>query len=94
MPIEDNIILGIIGLNIILAFILLYIYIYNFKSVKSRFTAGLVFFSGAFLMENLLDFYFYSSLIAKSIFGFTTFHFTVNILEFIGLLILLYITWK
>jgi multisubunit Na+/H+ antiporter MnhC subunit len=94
MPFEDNLILLIIGLNIILTAVLLYIYLRNLKSIKSRFTVGLVFFSGAFLIENLLDLYFYNSLISQSIFGFTTFHLTVNLLEFIGLLVLLYVTWK
>ncbi len=94
MPLEDSMILGLMALNTLLAGVLFYIYMRNWKSIKSRFTIGLAFFSAAFLTENMLDLYFYNSILEQSLYGFTTFAFAVNFLEFIGLLILLYITWK
>ncbi len=94
MAVQDMITLGIIGINIILTVILLSIYYKNHRLVKSKMTLGLLFFALAFLIENLVDFYFYNSLITQEILGFTTIHMGVNVLEMIGILILLYVTWK
>jgi hypothetical protein len=91
---QDDVTLGLIVLNIILTVLLLAIYYKNYRAVKSKLALGLMFFIFAFLLENLLDFFFYNSLVMQSVFGFTTSYFVVNALEMIGLLILLYITWK
>ena len=94
MPLEDDITLGLIVINIILTIVLLVLYYKSHRLVKSGMTFGLIFFMFAFLLENLLDFFFYNSLVTQSIFGFTTSYFVVNALQMVGLLILLYITWK
>ncbi len=94
MAIQDVVTLSIIGLNIILTLILMIIYYRNHKLVRSKLTLGLLFFAFAFLVENIVDFYFYNSLVVQSILGFTMIHFLVNLLEMIGLIILLYVTWK
>ena len=90
----DDLILGVIGANILLTALLMYIYIKNLRTIKSKFTIGLLFFSFAFLVENILDFYFYDLILSQNYYGFTTFNLSVNFLEFIGLLAMLYITWK
>jgi len=94
MDVQDILTLSIIGLNIILTLILLTVYYKNHRLVRSKMTMGLIFFALAFLAENVVDFLFYNSLVAQSILGFTTIHFLVNLLEMIGILILLYVTWK
>ena len=94
MPLEDNITLGIIFINIILTIILLVIYSRNYRAIGSKMVLGLLFFAAAFLAENMLNFFFYSDLLSKGIYSFTAFNFFVNLLELIGLLVLLYVTWK
>jgi hypothetical protein len=94
MAIQDVATLSIIGLNVILTLILLSIYYKNHRFVRSKMTLGLLFFALAFLVENIVDFYFYNSMVIQSILGFTTIHLLVNTLEMIGIIILLYVTWK
>jgi len=94
MPIQDDITLILILINIVLTLVLVYIYSKNYKKISSRYTLGLLFFSIMFLTENLMNFYFYNSLIQQSLTAFTFFHLSVNFIEMIGLALLLYITWK
>lgn len=94
MAIQDMVTLSIIGLNVILTLILLSIYYKNHRFVRSKMTLGLLFFALAFLVENIVDFYFYNSMVIQSILGFTTIHLLVNALEMVGIVILLYVTWK
>ena len=94
MPFEEDITLAIIGVNIILTLVLAFIYLRNYRAISSKLTMGLMFFAALFLVENAADFYFYNSLLAQSFFVITSFTFFINLIEMIGLLILLYITWK
>jgi hypothetical protein len=94
MPIEDTVTLGIIGVNIILTMILFVIYSRNYRAIGSKMVLGLLFFAAAFLVENILNFIFYNSLLNQGIYGVTTFITAVSVLELIGLLVLLYVTWK
>ena len=94
MAIQDTFTLGLIIVNIALTIVLMIIYVKNYKAIKSKITLGLLFFALAFLLENVIDFYFYNFLIGQSIFGFTTIHSSINLIEMVGLLILLYVTWK
>ena len=92
--IQDTITLGFIGVNIILTIILVIIYTKNYKVIKSKMTLGLLFFAVAFLLENIIDLFFYNLMISQLAFDFTTVHFTVNLIEMIGLLVLSYISLK
>lgn len=93
-PIIDMAILGLIAINVVLTILLLLIYLKNHRAVKSKFTWGLLVFAGAFLLENLLNLFFYGMILTQEVYGFTTFQLSVNFLEMIALLILLYVTWK
>ncbi|MBI4173808.1 MAG: hypothetical protein HY519_03760 [Candidatus Aenigmarchaeota archaeon] len=90
----DDLIFGLIAGNIVLTGVLVYVYLNSLKAIKSKFTIGLLFFSFAFLVENILDFYFYDIILGQNIYGFTTIQLTLNSLEFAGLLAMLYIAWK
>ena len=46
-------------LNIILLIALIAIYANSFRKIRAQFTAGLIFFSAIFLVQNLLAFYSY-----------------------------------
>ncbi|MBI4020557.1 MAG: hypothetical protein HY367_04450 [Candidatus Aenigmarchaeota archaeon] len=94
VPLEDLVTLGMIAVNIVLTLILVFIYMKNYKAVSSKLTLGLVSFAAMFLVENLVDFYFFNSLLAKEFYGFTSVTFFVNFIEMIGLLLLLYVASK
>ena len=94
MPIQDNITLLLIVMNIVLTIVLVYVYSKNYRKISSKYTLGLLFFSVAFMLENIMNLYFYNSLLQQSIVGFTMFHLSVNFIEMVGLAFLLYVTWK
>ncbi|MCK9152081.1 hypothetical protein [Methanobacterium alcaliphilum] len=79
--------------TIILLLILLYIYWGSFKEIRSEYTIGLLFFASTLLLQNILltASYFASSLNHwfEGIPGFS-----IVVLEFIGLFILLKISWE
>jgi hypothetical protein len=90
----DQIVLGLNGINILLTLILIAIYAMNFRTVRSKMTFGMLLFAVMFLIENALSLYFYNSLLMQGITSITTFHLVVKFLEMLGLLTLLYVTWK
>jgi len=94
MPMEDTIVLGMMFVNILLTVALVLIFYKNHKLVRSKITLGMLFFAGAFLLHNIANFYFYNSLLVQEIFGFTTFHLVVNLLEMVGLIALVYISLR
>jgi hypothetical protein len=92
--IQDTMTVGFIVINIILTILLVVVYTKNYKAIKSKMTLGLLFFALMFLVENLIDFYFYNLMIVQLAFDFTTIHFMVNLIEMVGLLVLSYVTWR
>ena len=94
MPLEDTLVLGLIGINIILTIVLILVYYKNHKLIRSKMTLGMLFFAAVFLLENIMSFFFYNSLILQGITFLTTFILVIKLLEMIGLLVLLYITLK
>lgn len=94
MAIQDDITLVLIAANIILTLILVVIYLRNYRTISSKMTLGLVIFAGAFLLENIIDFVFYNTLLAQGVTGITTFYSGVNGLELVALLVLAWVTWK
>jgi hypothetical protein len=93
-PIEDSVTLGIIVINVILTLILVYIYMKNYRAISSKVTLGFLFFAGVFLVENIVDFLFYNMLLTQGLFTITSFPFAVNFIEMIGLVVLVWVTWK
>ena len=70
------------------------------EAFKDLTRMGLDYEQGIFLIrdlnnvENIMDFVFYSSMLMQSVVGFTACFFIVNVLEMIGLIVLLWVTWK
>lgn len=89
----DIIVFGLMGLNVILTAALVLIYSINLKKLGSKFTAGLVIFAFAFLVQNTASMYFYKILLI-SYTGLTTFQLVISGLQLAGLALLLYVTWK
>ena len=94
MHLEDMLTLGLIGVNILLTVILVVVHLRNYKAIASKITLGFLVFAGAFLVENILNFYFYNSLLEQALYGMTTFNLAVNFLEMIALLVLAWVTYK
>lgn len=90
----DQMVLGINGVNVLLTILLIYVYFRNHRIVKSKITLGMLFFAVAFLIENALSLYFYNSLLMQGITSITTFNLVVKSFEMVGLVVLLYVTWK
>ena len=73
---------------------LLYVYSKNLKAIKSKFTIGLFVFALLFLLQNIVSFYFYITMMdyyAPQV-GFHVF--ILALLQTIAFLILLKITWE
>ena len=85
---------GINLLNVLILLFLFNIYLKNYRHIKSKFTIGLLVFSVIFLIENIvflaLDF------LISPVFEFEDLFLImlVNIIELLGLSVLLYITWE
>ena len=99
IPLIPTLVLAIEVVNIVLLLGLLYIYVNSYRKVKSEFTMGLIFFISAFLLKSII-----LLMTLRSIFrildtvadarGSPMFLLMVNIVECIGLVILLRISWK
>ncbi len=89
----DLIVFGVMGLNVVLTAALVIIYLVNFRKLGSKFTAGLAVFGLAFLVQNIASMYFYKAILIGYT-GLTTFQMAVSGLQLVGLILLLYVTWK
>jgi hypothetical protein len=90
----DQIVLGLIGINVVLTAVLLAIFARNYRVLKTKMLLGMLFFASAFLLENVLSLYFYNSLLLQGINFITTFNLVVKFFEMVGLLFILYVSWK
>ena len=73
---------------------LLYIYIKNLKTIKSKFTIGLLIFAVLFLLQNIVSLYFYFTMIEYFVPQVEVHVFILTLLQTIAFLILLKITWE
>lgn len=86
--------LGINSINVIILVMLLYVFTKNYRHIKSDYNLGLLIFSSLFLIENLIAIhlgifswpYYAVDIIAHIV--------VINFIQLLGLLSLLYITWK
>ena len=81
-------------LNALMLFILLYVYIRNYKAIKSKFSLGLILFGLLFLIQNLVAIYFQTAMVDYYSKEVADFALILNILEALGFAALLYVTWK
>jgi len=73
---------------------LLYIYAKNLKSIKSKFTLGLLIFAVLFLLQNLVSLYFYFTMIEYFVPQVEVHVLILTLLQTIAFLILMKITWE
>ncbi|MFH1237035.1 MAG: hypothetical protein V1648_01355 [Candidatus Aenigmatarchaeota archaeon] len=82
-------------LNIVVVGMLFYVYIKNYRLIRSRYNLGLVVFSLIFLLQNIvithLSFFAWPASIGDAVMLDII---TINFIELVGMATLLYITWK
>ena len=81
-------------INVILLAGLFYIYLQNYRSMRSKFALGLLFFATFFLVENLMAIYFQIAIVSFYTPEVSEHIFILNLIQTIGLVILSFVTWK
>ncbi len=73
---------------------LLYVYYKNLRKAKSKFTIGLFLFALLFLIQNLVSLYYYTTMMKYYAPEVEVHVFILTLLQAIGFMILLKITWE
>ena len=82
------------GISTIFLLGLLYVYYKNLKQAKSKFTIGLFLFALLFLAQNLVSLYYYITMMEYYAPEVEVHVFILTLLQAIGFMILLKITWE
>ena len=86
--------LGLAVASIALLLGLLYIYVGNYRSLRSPFSIGLIVFATLFLLENLAAMYFYVAMSEWAGAGVAVPMLALNAAELVGFATLLYVSWR
>lgn len=81
-------------ISILLLLGLLYVYSKNLKKIKSKFTIGLFLFALLFLIQNLMSFYYYLTMMKYYAPEVEVHVFILTLLQTIAFGILLKLTWE
>ena len=93
-PLIDLVVMGFNFLNVILAIVLIVIYSKTLRSVKSNFTWGLLIFALAVLLQNISGLFWLETILRAGNYGMTTFQGSVNVLQFVALVVLAKLSLK
>jgi hypothetical protein len=80
--------------NIILLVGLIIVYGNSFRKIRAAFTAGLLFFAGIFLLQNLVAFYSYVAMFMYYASGVEMFVMVITIAQTAGLAVLLWMSLR
>jgi hypothetical protein len=80
--------------NILLLVGLIIVYGNSFRMIKASFTAGLLFFAGVFLLQNLLAFYSYVAMFMFYASGVETVVMAITVAQTVGLAVLLWMSLR
>ena len=80
-------------INVILLCLLLYIYLQNYRRLKTKLTAGFVLFAGLFLVQSLMDIYFDTTMVMYSSSSAITAATALEAIKAAGFGILAWISW-
>ena len=80
--------------NVILLLSLIYIYVSNYLKLKSTFALGLILFAVLLILHNLAALYFQLMMVMYYTEQVAGFAMVLNALETLGLVCLVYISWK
>lgn len=83
------------GASIAVLIGLLYIYVGNYRGLRSPFSAGLIVFAALFLVENLAAMYFYVAMNDSNIGASVAVPmFVLNAAELVGFATLFFVSWR
>ena len=82
------------AVSILLLLGLVYVYYKNLKSIRSKFTIGLFVFALLFLIQNIVSFYYYITMMSYYAPEVEIHVFILTLLQTLALAILLKITWE
>jgi hypothetical protein len=80
--------------NILLLVGLIIVYGSSFRKIKAAFTAGLLFFAGLFLVQNLVAFYSYVAMFMYYASGVEMFVMVITVAQTAGLAVLLWMSLR
>ncbi len=80
--------------NILLLVGLITVYGNSFRKIRAAFTAGLLFFAGVFLLQNLLAFYSYVAMFMYYASGVEMFVMAITVAQTAGLAVLLWLSLR
>ena len=89
-----NVTTAITAVSTIFLLGLLYVYYKNLKQAKSKFTIGLFLFALLFLVQNLVSLYYYITMMEYYAPEVEVHVFILTLLQAVGFMILLKITWE
>jgi hypothetical protein len=87
--------LGVNVANVIILLPLLFIYLRNYRYIKSKCNLGLIIFSSFFLLQNLaavyMGIFIWPAVVSDLLYSNIV---TLNAIQFFGLIALFYVTWR
>ena len=82
------------GVSILAILGLLYVYYKNLSNIKSKFTIGLFIFALMLLLQNIVSLYYYTTMMKYYVPEVEVHVFIITLLQTLGFLVLLKITWE
>ncbi len=73
---------------------LMHVYYRNLRQIKSKFTIGLMIFAALFLAQNIVSLYFYFTMMDYYVPAVEMHVFILTLLQTLGFLVMLKITWE
>ncbi|MGA3296981.1 MAG: hypothetical protein ABSD41_05980 [Candidatus Bathyarchaeia archaeon] len=81
-------------INVLLLIALIAVYVNSFRKIRAGFTAGLIFFSTMFLIQNLIALYSYLAMFMYYAAGVSGLVLTITIAQTVGLVVLLWLSFR
>jgi hypothetical protein len=81
------------ALNVVLLVVLVGVWVRNYREIRAPLTLGSVVFGSFLLAENLVAFYFYTTAPEMPVLA-LRFTMMLQVLEFLGIAALAYVTWR
>ncbi len=80
------------ALSALMLAVLLWIYVKNFRQIKSKFTAGLMVFAGLMLLQNIVSLYYYFTMMDLYVAQVSVQVLIYSLLQMVAYIVLLFIT--
>ncbi len=82
------------GLNVILLITLLYIYVQNYRQLKTKLTVGLILFASLFLLQSVMNIYYDTAMVMYSSTSAETAATVLEGIKATAFAILVWISWE